>query len=252
MMKKSHLYILILSFLSTPFISAQCYPDRHSTNWFDGWVSCEKSPNPIASYGETHWIMYDLGYNYVLNETKLWNANEPKNLNYGINEFIVDYSLDGVTWTNLGAFNLEQASGISTYEGAEGPDFNATKARFVLITPTSNFGGDCYGFSELKMSITDPFLVVEEADVFNAMAYPNPFINNVTLRMVSLDENAPVKYALYDILGRTIISNTFNMSEGNDTYELPLHGNTLSIGIYILKITQNEKERSFKLIKKEY
>lgn len=123
MMKKSHLYILIISFFSTPFISAQCYPDRHSTNWFDGWVSCKKSPNPIASYGETHWIMYDLGYDYVLNETKFWNANEPKNLNYGINDFSIDYSLDGITWTNLGAFNLEQASGLSTYEGNEGPRF---------------------------------------------------------------------------------------------------------------------------------
>lgn len=93
--------------------------------------------------------------------------------------------------------------------------------------------------------------MVEEEDGFNASAFPNPFVNNVSLRMVSLDENAPVNYALYDILGRNIISNAFNMSEGIDTYELPLHGNTLSIGIYILKITQNEKERSFKLIKRE-
>ncbi len=250
MMKKGFLYILIFSLLSTTFLAAQCYPDRHSTNWFDGWVSCEKSPNPIVSYGETHWIMYDLGYNYVLNETKLWNANEPKNLNYGINDFNIDYSLDGVTWTNLGEFNLKQAPGITTYEGDEGPDFNATKARFVLITPSSNYGGDCYGLSELKISITDPFEVIDEADGFNAMAYPNPFINNVSLKIVSLDENAPVNYALYDLLGRHITSNTFNMSEGIDTYELTLNGNALSIGIYILKITQNNKERSFKLIKK--
>lgn len=251
MMKKLHVYILALFFLATQSILAQCYPDRHSTTWFDGWVSCKKSANPIPSYGETHWIMYDLGYAYVLNETKFWNANEPKNLNYGINDFNIDYSLDGVTWTNLGAFNLEQASGLSTYQGNEGPDFNATKARYVLITPTSNFGGDCYGFSELKISITDPFLVIEEEDGFNASAFPNPFVNNVSLRMVSLDGNAPVNYALYDILGRTIISNSFNMTEGVDTYELPLYGNTLSIGIYILKITQNEKERSFKLIKRD-
>ena len=252
MMRKRYLYILILLFLSTQFIAAQCYPDRHSTNWFDGWVSCEKSPNPISSYGESHWIMYDLGYDYVLNETKFWNANEPKNLNYGINAFNIDYSLDGVTWTNLGEFNLSQASGLSTYEGDDdAPDFDGAQARYVLITPTTNYGGNCFGFSEMKINITDPFIVVKEEDGFNATAYPNPFINNVSLRIVTLDENAPVNYALYDILGRTITSNTFNMIEDTDTYELTLHGNTLSIGIYILKITQNNKERSFKLVKRD-
>lgn len=239
--------------MSIQLITAQCYPDRHSTNWFDGWISCEKSQNPIASYGETHWIMYDLGYDYVLNETQFWNANEPKNLDFGINDYTIDYSLDAVTWTNLGAFKMNRASGLSTYEGDDEnvPDFDGAQARYVLITPTSNYGGNCYGLSELKIAITDPFEVINEEDGFNALAYPNPFVNNVSLRIVTLNENAPVNYALYDILGRNITENTFNMVEDTDTYELVLNGNKLSIGIYILKITQNNKEKSFKLIKRE-
>ena len=251
MMKTQKTYILIVLVLSFQFIQSQCYPDRHSTNWFDGWVSCDKSPNPIASYGETHWIMYDLGYDYVLNETKIWNANEPKHLDYGIQEFNLDYSLDGATWTNLGEFNIEQASGLSIYEGDEGPDFNSAKARYLLITPNSNYGGNCYGISELKISITDPFLIIDEEDGFNASVYPNPFVDNINLRLVALDESTPLDYTLYDILGRSIIGSSITMIEDTDTYGLTLNGNSLSIGIYILKIIQNGKEQSFKLIKKK-
>ncbi|WP_396601433.1 T9SS type A sorting domain-containing protein [Algibacter sp. R77976] len=249
MMKTRNIYILLLAFLSFQLTQAQCYPDRHSTNWFDGWVSCDMSQNPITSYGETHWIMYDLGYEYILNKTQFWNANEPKNLDYGIQEFNLDYSLDGVTWTNVGTFNMTQASGLSTYEGDEGPDFDSAKARYVLITPNSNYGGNCYGLSELKISITDPFLVIDEKDGFNASIYPNPFVNNISLRVAALDESTPLEYTLYDILGRAIISNRLTMAADTDTYELALNGDNLHIGIYILKVIQNGKEQSFKLIK---
>ena len=57
---------------------------------------------------------------------------------------------------------MNQASGASIYEGEEGPDFDGAKARYVLITPLSNFGGDCFGFSELKIQITDPFDIIDE------------------------------------------------------------------------------------------
>ncbi|ULC60816.1 T9SS type A sorting domain-containing protein [Flaviramulus sp. BrNp1-15] len=249
-MKKKIIYIAFMLLCQITF--AQCYPDRHSTSWFDGWVSCETSTNPITSYGETHWIMYDFGYEYVLNESKFWNANEPKNLQYGINDFNIDYSIDGVTWTNLGEFQIEQASGLSTYEGDEnGPDFNGAKARYVLITPTTNFGGNCFGFSEIKINITDPFEVINEEEGFNALVYPNPFENDITLRIVTLDENLPVTYRLFDILGREILNNTLDLTEDIETYPIPLNGQSLSIGIYILNIEQNSNIKSFKLIKRE-
>lgn len=250
-MKHFYTYIIILFIAGLQNTEAQCFPDRHSTSWFDGWVSCEPSQNPISSYGETHWIMYDLGYDYVLNKTQFWNTNEPKHLDYGINTFNIDYSLDGVAWKNLGAFNMEQAPGSSTYQGVEGPDFNATKARYVLITPTSNFGGACYGLSELKISITDPFTVVEEEDIYNASVYPNPFVDTINLRVVSLSQSEPFVYELYDIMGRAITAGTITISEDNQNYKLPINGYNLSIGIYILKTNQNGSEKSFKIIKRK-
>lgn len=247
MMKQLLITFFVLLGLSASW--SQCYPDRHSTNWFDGWVSCETSPNPNSLYGNSHWIMYDLGFDYELKETRLWNANEPNNLDYGINEFNIDYSLDGVEWFNLGTFNLEQASGESIYEGVEGPNFNETLARYVLITPTTNHGGECFGFSEFKVNINDPLTVIDEEDGFNALVYPNPFVNNVTLRIASLYEDLPIEYALYDILGRQIIRKTLPYSADSDTYPITLNGGNLTTGIYILKIEQGDKKRSFKLIK---
>ncbi len=251
MMKKRHIYILLVFIFTAPVISAQCYTDRHSTNWFDSWISCDLSPNPNSAYGETHWIMYDFGYEYELKESKFWNANEPKNLNYGINDYTMDYSLDGITWTNLGAFKMEQGTGLSTYEGSEGPDFGATKARYVLITPTSNFGGVCYALSEMKINITDPFDVIAEENGFNALVYPNPFVSNINLRIASIDENSPINYTLYDMLGRAITSNSVDFVEGTELYELPINGNSLSAGIYILNVEQSNKKRTFKIIKRE-
>lgn len=247
-MKKLIITYLFL-FFTIYLAESQCYPDRHSTTWYDGWISCETSINPNSTYGSTHWIMYDFGYEYELKETKFWNANEPDNLDYGINEFYLDYSLDGIEWINFGTFNLSQGDGRSIYEGEEGPNFNEITARYVLITPISNFGGDCYGFSELRININDPLTVIDEEDGFNAVVYPNPFTSDVTLRIATLDEESPVTFALYDILGRQILASSLDFTPDNDTYELELSGDNLSEGIYILKIEQADKAKSFKLIK---
>ncbi|MEM9681084.1 MAG: T9SS type A sorting domain-containing protein [Bacteroidota bacterium] len=248
-MKHVRFYILVLLCFGHFYLSAQCFPDRHSTTWFDGWVSCETSANPNSVYGETHWIMYDFGYGYVLNESKFWNANEPSHLDYGINEYHIDYSLDGSTWTNLGTYTMEQASGESTYEGNDGPDFEGTKARYLLLTPTSNYGGSCFGFSEMRIAITDPIEVIDEEDGFNAAVYPNPFINDVDVRIASLFENQPIEYALYDLLGRQILSSQFSLEDDVSTYTITLNGNSLAPGIYIFTLTQNDNQLSYKLIK---
>ncbi|MFD2726356.1 T9SS type A sorting domain-containing protein [Hyunsoonleella rubra] len=251
MIKQFHILTVLIFITGSLAIHGQCFQDRHSTNWYDGWVSCEPSPNPISSYGSTHWILYDLGYDYVLNETKIWNANEVKHLDYGINEYTIDYSLDGFTWDNLGSFTMDRASGSSTYEGAEGPDFEGTKARYVLITPNTNYGGDCMAMSEIKIAITDPFIVVEEEDGYNASIYPNPFQSDINLRIVALEQNTPVSYHLYDIMGRSITSNNIDLAENQQNYRLPINAGVLSLGIYILKINQNGKEKTFKLIKRK-
>lgn len=136
-------------------ISSQCLPDRHSSTWYDGWISCEEKDNPNPIRGISHYIMYELDDIYYLYEMKIWNMNAPDLLDYDIQNVIVDISDDGSNWTEYGQFTFSQATGKNDYEGTEELNFNGTKAKYVLLTPTSNYGGSCYGLSEIKIRARD-------------------------------------------------------------------------------------------------
>jgi hypothetical protein len=244
-MKK--LLFLIVTIFCLQSVIAQCNINRHSTTWYDGWISCQTSPNPIASNGNTHWIRYDLGFVYPLFKSTIWNANEPDNLDYGVMDYKIDYSTNGTTWTNLGSFTLSQASGFSIYEGEEGPNFGGVQARYVLITPTSNYGGSCYGLSEVKFNLDPALAVIDEEFGYSAIVYPNPFNEQISIKINSDFPNEPISYSLYDLLGRKIRFNTLpNQSEMNN---LVIPSTNLASGIYFVKILHNNKQKSFKIIK---
>ena len=135
-------------------MSGQCYPDRHNTTWFDAWTSCEKSQNPNEVRGNTHWIMYDFGHTYKLEEVQFWNLNDPDNLDSGIKYAFIDYSIDGSTWTFFGRQHFNKATGKSIYEGDKAFEFNGAVARYVLLTVDETWGGDCAGFSEIKIAVS--------------------------------------------------------------------------------------------------
>lgn len=136
----------------------QCDMDRHNTNAFDGWVSCNRASNPNPANGNSHWIMYDLGQTISLYASQFWNVNHPDHLDWGIRTARIEYSLDGTNWTLVEDFSFPQATGVSLYSGVDGPDFAGITARYVLITALNNYGGGCSGFSELKIFTQDPQL----------------------------------------------------------------------------------------------
>ncbi len=140
---------------------AQMYPDRHNTNSFDGWISCSPSQSPNEERGTLHWIMYDLGHFYQLGELKVWNSNIPDSTDIGIQNIILDYSLDGMNWTEYGEYTLSQGPASSIYEGEVLTDLNNTTVRYLLINASSNYGGTCYGLSEIRIGIGDAVVPVE-------------------------------------------------------------------------------------------
>lgn len=153
-MKQIILYIFL--FLSSSYISfSQCYPDRHSTNAHDGWVSCSTAPSPNSNWGNSHWILYDLGQVRQLYQSTIWNLNNPDRLDWNIQSARFDYSLDGVSYSNLTTTSLTQAPGLPLYEGMAGPNFGGVSARYVLITAISNYGGSCFGLGEVRF-YTEP------------------------------------------------------------------------------------------------
>jgi len=153
-MKKLFLFISLFLFILCESIG-QCCPDRHSTNAHDGWISCSPTFNPIAGLGNSHWIRYDFGQVHSLHQSIFWNINDPGRLADNIQKARIDYSTNGTNWTFYGLVDFIQATGDPKYEGFTGPDFNGLSARYMIITPIQNFGGSCYGFSEMKI-YTEP------------------------------------------------------------------------------------------------
>jgi hypothetical protein len=248
-MKKIFLYLLI----STVFIgetTAQCFPDRHNTTWFDGWVSCEEATSPNPNRGMSHWIMYDFTYQYELGQIHLWNSNDPKNLDRGIKEMIVDYSTDGENWTELATYNLEMANGKTTFEGSDGPDFEGIEARYLLLTAKSNWGGDCVGFSEIRIQVHGVNAVDEDltAAGFQVVVYPNPFKTSFKAE-ITTKKHDPLTYRLIDVFGRELKHGTINSPQ--QTNYLSIQGTNLMSGVYYLVVQQGDTLNRSAVVKVE-
>ncbi len=246
-----HLILMISLFLGMQsLLYAQCYPDRHSTNWFDGWISCEPAPNPNGSPDMSHWIMYEFGEVYKLGQTTIWNTNDPAHLDWGMREVIMEISLDGLEWTSAGTYNFEQASGSSTYEGFPGPDLGGVEARYLLVTAQSNWGGECYGLSEIRIaaeetvvsSVTD----LSENSCFSISASPNPFSIDTDVQINSQCPE-PFKYQLIDVLGRTVRNGDHESVIG--TFNVKMNLQELPQGTYYLRVTQEENTAQLTLVK---
>ena len=248
-MKQLFFSIIIILLLPVQ-ADAQCYPDRHSTNWFDGWVSCETRENPNRDRGEGHWIMYDYGAAYVLHQMQIWNSNDPANLDRGLQEVIIDYSADGIIWATAGTFQLPQATGSNTYEGFEGPDLQGVEAQYLLITGLSNWGGACYGLGEVHIEAEEVIVSssndLAENACFTAVILPNPFTETAVLRFDNACEGL-LHYAIHDLLGNTVLVRERWMKTGVESIPLPLAG--LPSGNYILNVRMGDVTHQIKLVK---
>ena len=146
-----YISIVVVLFFYNNAITQCVNPDL--SIWNNTWQSCEFSQNPNPDRGEGHWIQYDLGAIYNLSKTHVWNTNEVGKTQNGFRNVIVDYSEDGTTWKELGTFDFSQGTGEAIYGGFEGFDFGGIPVRYVIITATSNWGGNCFGIAEVKFNL---------------------------------------------------------------------------------------------------
>ena len=230
---------------------SQCFPNRHSTNFFDGWVSCEPAPNPNPARPVSHFIMYDFEKVYKLGQMTIWNSNDPSHLEWGMRDVAIDYSLDGETWLSAGDFTFAQASGLTTYEGEEGPNLNEIEARFLLITAINNYGGTCFGLGEMNVEGEEVEIISDVEDVVdlecvNVSIYPNPFAEKMTM-VLSPGCSGDLRITLYDAGGRLISNETTNLITGQQkSMEL---GQNLPAGSYRLNLEYGGKSVQRTLIK---
>lgn len=256
-MKHFILYIVII--FTSHLGYAQCYPDRHSTAWYEGWISCEKSENPNDLREESHWIMYNFGAVLEMYNFSVWNVNAPEYLDHGIQTAQIDYSVDGVTWLEYGEISLNQGTGKNIYQGQEILNFNGKEARYLLITAVTTYGSDCAGLAEIKLEVdsVDAPVVVVPTDTTNqaepldsiciiADVYPNPIANNELYITLNQQCVPAVHYTLTDATGRTIVTST--PIALNETVEI-LKGKDLSPGVYIVELTSNYAKSEYKIVK---
>lgn len=241
---RNFLYIILLFSFSaiTHNGHAQCDVERHSTNWYDGWTSCEESASPNANRPESHWIMYDLKTPHRLDRTHIWNYNDVNNLSFGLNEVVVDYSMDGSTWVDAGTYSLSQADGSPTYAGNAGPNLGGVRARFVLITALSNHGGSCFALSEIRIEAEEINIAIDatkkEHVCLTVNVFPNPMRADSRVYVESTCKG-DVQYQLVNMLGEVI-------SKGNMTDELNQNGHFnleaqfILAGEYVLEVATDE------------
>ncbi|MDB4728011.1 PA14 domain-containing protein [Saprospiraceae bacterium] len=130
--------------------------DKHSNSPNDAWLSCQPTQSPNPARGLSHWVHYDFGSLFNLDQAQIWNYNGTGGTTQGFNNVVIDYSLDGTTWTELGTFNWGQASGQSDYQGFTMSEFSGIIAQHILITALGNFdGSNCMGISEISFSAFD-------------------------------------------------------------------------------------------------
>ncbi|NTW23517.1 MAG: T9SS type A sorting domain-containing protein [Lentimicrobium sp.] len=246
-MKK--LLFIIVAALFTQTINAQCIPDRHSTSWYDGWVSCSALQSPNPDRGISHWIMYNFGKPYCLTTSTIWNSNDPAHLEYGLQGYAVDYSLNGIAWSSLGTFSAGQATGSPFYEGTEGPDFNNAIAQFVLVTALSNYGGSCFGISEMKINIKAEGYGIDDKPITDIIAYPNPFNDVLNIKFFMNSTSLQAFVNIYDLTGRIVFNKAFTLPQSDGEISISNDEMNLVPGIYNLYINNGKDMKVLKVVK---
>lgn len=99
---------------------------------------------------------FDAGHAEKLGEFHVWNYNAAGNTGTGLKEISVYLSEDNVTYEKFGDFVLARASGeegIAATDLEDGSyiDFGGKSARYIRIEAKSNYGGNGYGLSEVRL-----------------------------------------------------------------------------------------------------
>ncbi|MEL6389471.1 MAG: 3-coathanger stack domain-containing protein [Bacteroidota bacterium] len=164
------LIILFCSFCMTiGLLSAQCLPDAHNTDLNSGWISCSTSLSPNPGRGAGHWIVYDLTFEYFLEDLHIWNYNHPDGLDQGARTISVDISNDAQVWSPIGSYSLPRADGTPTYVGYDLiPNLNR-RARYVLLSMENNYGAACTALGEVRIGIADETNCIEEYTLMGSL-----------------------------------------------------------------------------------
>lgn len=109
-------------------------------------------------------VTFDLGSSYEIDRIAVWNYNGSSSTTVGVKDLTVSTSTDGVNYTALagGPTQFARASG-STALAPQTFTFNATAARYVKFTITSNHGSTRVGLSEVAFGYSQQIPVASSS-----------------------------------------------------------------------------------------
>jgi hypothetical protein len=243
--------ISILSFLLLQLsLIAQCFPDKHNTTWYDGWISCDAADNPNIKHGKSHWILYDFNDKVKITGIHVWNSNVPEHIDYGLKNVIIDYSEDTEEWHTLGTFTFEQAPGKNTYQGFDIEGLQEFETKYLLITAVDNYGGSCYGLSEIRFFVDSAYAYVNEnlgdGNCLKTEIFPNPFYTKTNLKITTNCDKTSVWYVT-DTYGRKVTKETKISKLKNETVEI--NADSWMSGVYFVTVRQDNIIKQLKIVK---
>lgn len=103
---------------------------------------------------QTGEFIFDIGHIEKLGELYIWNYNEKDDTESGLKEIAISVSEDNEVYSEVMTCTLNQALGEANAEAVnveDGIDFNGISARYIKIEVKSNYGGDGYGLSEVRL-----------------------------------------------------------------------------------------------------
>ncbi|MEM9887651.1 MAG: T9SS type A sorting domain-containing protein [Bacteroidota bacterium] len=202
--KMKYIAIIFILCCTVTVHFGQCIEDGHSPFQHQGWESCQTSISPVGNYGDVHWLQYDLGQIYALNQIHLWNHNVWGEIGKGVKEIYIDYSANGQNWVSTGLIEVPQAPGSWKYQGAALIDLQNITARYVHFAVASTWGGgECAGIGEIRFGLgssvstgditpQDPSLTIS----------PNPASETIFIRFSHPDNIQQLN--ILDINGRSV------------------------------------------------
>lgn len=105
---------------------------------------------------ETGEFLFDIGHIEKLGELYFWNYNDTEDTESGLKEVEISVSEDNETYSEPVAYTLSMASGeegieATNTEDGSAVDFEGVCGRYIKIKAVSNYGGDGYGLSEIRL-----------------------------------------------------------------------------------------------------
>lgn len=144
--------------------------------------------------------------------------------------------IDKVDWTDSGSFPVPDGASMELDIAAYNSEQNDDGNNWGIAT-------SAYGDGDLGTpgAVNDFSLSVDDNEINGFSVYPNPINNNTFV--IRFLNSTPKSISIFDILGKNVINKTVNNEEIIDV-------SNLKSGIYILKVEENGKSITRKLIKK--